>query len=561
MITETSNLAPAEALPEGYYLDNFIALVTQVVARYDDLLSAQELTFCERFFELSVAAQRLLVRLLTRKGRLFRIDKLHYTEIQPLDDALVALESAGFVQTIHHPWPLRDWLSLYNKAEWLDVLANQKIDKAVLSALKKGKRAELDRFLLDRLPEQHSPITPLVDLLHEPVFDVLKLLYFGNPAQDMTEFVLRDLQLVRYEPYSLDRKYRRFASREHIERHLALHAWQQAVHESPLDSNEKIEALLTALPDDIDNDSRFSSRRHRGLYTLARQLERLGYFEQALHWYQQCSIESARERSVRVLAKLDRHTEALSLCEQILGADCSDDGREFAQSFAHRLAKKRRVDVELYPAPVPYCPPEKTITLAASDLRVELAVAQALSESGECFYVENTLFTGMFGLIYWEVIFAPVAGAFSHPFQYRPHDLYEPSFTRLRRELLMQCDAQMAESRDGFWSPETVLQRFNDKFGTANRYVTWVALSEALLTKALQRVPAAHWRMIFKRLLMDTRYHASGFPDLILFPPEGGYRLIEVKAPGDRLQTHQRRWMDYFDQCQIPHEVINVEWC
>ena len=65
---------------------------------------------------------------------------------------------------------------------------------------------------------------------------------------------------------------------------------------------------------------------------------------------------------------------------------------------------------------------------------------------------------------------------------------------------------------------------------------------------------------LFERLLSDLRYHRTGLPDLIHFPHDGGYRLIEVKGPGDRLQKNQQRWMAFFARQDIPHRVAQVSW-
>jgi hypothetical protein len=65
---------------------------------------------------------------------------------------------------------------------------------------------------------------------------------------------------------------------------------------------------------------------------------------------------------------------------------------------------------------------------------------------------------------------------------------------------------------------------------------------------------------VFERILRDLRNHRSGFPDLVYFPPAGGYRLIEVKGPGDSLQNNQQRWMQHFQQHGIPHQLARVTW-
>ena len=57
----------------------------------------------------------------------------------------------------------------------------------------------------------------------------------------------------------------------------------------------------------------------------------------------------------------------------------------------------------------------------------------------------------------------------------------------------------------------------------------------------------------------------TGFPDLVRFWPansdsEGRYELVEVKAPGDKLQDNQIRWLDYCAGQGIPVRVCHVQW-
>ena len=57
----------------------------------------------------------------------------------------------------------------------------------------------------------------------------------------------------------------------------------------------------------------------------------------------------------------------------------------------------------------------------------------------------------------------------------------------------------------------------------------------------------------------------TGFPDLVRFWPDraegaGRYELVEVKAPGDKLQDNQIRWLDYCAAHGIPARVCHVQW-
>ena len=64
-----------------YYLHNFRQVLSWVEQRYDDLLDEQELAFIQAFAQLDSCAQALMVRMVMRKGELFRSDKLVYAEV------------------------------------------------------------------------------------------------------------------------------------------------------------------------------------------------------------------------------------------------------------------------------------------------------------------------------------------------------------------------------------------------------------------------------------------------------------------------------------------------
>jgi hypothetical protein len=87
------------------------------------------------------------------------------------------------------------------------------------------------------------------------------------------------------------------------------------------------------------------------------------------------------------------------------------------------------------------------------------------SADAPVFYVENALVNSLFGLLCWPAIFAPLPGAFFHPFQSGPADLGAPDFV-LRRQPLF--DACLAELEDGRYRA-TIRQRFADKQGFSRR--------------------------------------------------------------------------------------------
>src|SRR5690606_37977061 len=114
-------------------------------------------------------------------------------------------------------------------------------------------------------------------------------------------------------------------------------------------------------------------------------------------------------------------------------------------------------------------------------LSVEHCVQLHLSEPhAPVHYVENTLICSLFGLLCWEAIFAPLPGAFFHPFHVGPVDLLRPDFQRRRAERFAAClalldtDAYQAAIRDTYAA----------KFGLQSPFVYWNLLTEELLDQA-----------------------------------------------------------------------------
>ena len=127
-----------------------------------------------------------------------------------------------------------------------------------------------------------------------------------------------------------------------------------------------------------------------------------------------------------------------------------------------------------------------------------------------------------------------------------------------KRQVLL--DKRMQELEDPVQFATRVRKIYESRYGIANPLVRWHKLPEQLLSKALFRIPVEHWKSLFERLLMDLRENSSGLPDLVLFPADGSYELIEIKGPGDAIQKNQRRWMRYFSEHDIPCRVGNVRW-
>ncbi|WP_295797562.1 VRR-NUC domain-containing protein [uncultured Microbulbifer sp.] len=548
---------PIELAPD-YYLVNFCALLEFVMSRYQPLLSPDERALFDHFHAAAPDSQRLYVRLLSRKGvpssagALFRQDKLAYPEIDDLAAATEELRGVGLLQ--HNPaLPLAEILPLFTKAELMP--------RSLVPLPRSIKRPALEQALLDQAqdPAVFADGETVLAVQGAEHFETFKLCFFGNLNQDLTDWVLRDLGLYQYERYPLDKHNLPFQSRAQIERHQRYYACLAQQDEAVESGCEAILGLALQLPTVPDSDTTLRRRVDRLRLALGRQLERLEALDAAERLYRECIHPPARERRARIAVKSGEIDRGLSLCREILAAPSSEAEQVFAESFGYRTAKREK-RLEDWAAPERYQPPTETVTVPPMQECVELLAADWLQQTGgnstQCFYVENCLFNGVLGLYVWDILFAPLPGAFFNPFQVAPSDFRSPDFYSARREAFEQRLAELDES--------TLAQRvwgtYREKHGIANPLVAWDALSESLLALALQRIPACHWHRLFERLLRDITHYRSGLPDLILFPATGGYELVEVKGPGDRLQQNQQRWLAFFARNHIPHRVLHVEW-
>ena len=547
-------------LPAGYYLDNFEIVLATVAERDGDLLEAQELEFLEAFGSLSQGARRLYVRLLSRKGPIFRRDRLAYREVPSIDAAVEELAAAGFA----------DRAEAAAAGELLGLLLRAELAAAAAELLPErpppqARRDQLLRSLLtaevdaDRLRRAALESFEPVRLRRLEPVDVFRLLFFGNLSQDWTEFVLRDLGVMRYEAYELRRDLRLFPSRRAVDDYLRLHRVKHAVRQY-LDAGEGERAV--ELGRELLDHAGSRHPRARALADgvcgeIGHYLERSGDHRQALAFYRAAASPPARERAARILARLGSVAQALALCEQIGVAPRDEGEASFARKFAHRL---RRMRGEPLPPRARRRRPTSSLSLARSDgVPVESQVLDSLAAAGrQGFFSENWLWRNLFGLAFWDVVFAPVAGAFQHPFQLGPLDLDSPDFRAARAGAVeRRLDELRADPRPG----PGLLRRYDEKEGTANRLVGWHEGLRDALELALTRLTGRQLAHVFDRLSRDLWRYRRGLPDLFVLRDDApGFELFEVKSPGDQLRPEQTAWIDYLNDGDIPTSILRVRW-
>lgn len=552
-----SNFFARPSLTPDYYLCNFLFLLDWVWERYSDLLNHDERLFVLAFKQLDRNAQCLLVRLSSRKGPLFRDDKLYYPEIESIDVAADTLLDAALlsVDTLIH---LNVLANVLTKTELLAVFPDQ------LMGMKQFRKEDIVRQLESLFPKPKSwmewtsnKFGKAYYLNNQPIINNLLLLFFGNAYQNLTEFVLQDLGLFKYENYFIDRQHRIFKSREELEQYQQLITLREQLElDSSLESVINIEAQLPK----IGATEKLQRRRDKLANHIAYRLERSGEDQLATLLYQTSKLPPARERLIRLLEKQGSFSDAWALLMASLENPQNEQELQVAQRIAPRLAKKlggsfeKRISSSISEHQLILTP---LFDDGGKAHRVEEVVRLSLNcDVTPCFYVENSLLLGLFGLWLWPEMFRGIEGAFANPFQAAPLDLYQENFVTKRPNIL-ELLAQL--ENDDYCSK--LINTWEEKFGITNHFVNWSFLTKDLLGIALNCIPARHLKIIFERLLFDIKSNRSGFPDLIQFFTESKtYRMVEVKGPGDRIQDNQVRWLDYFAQHGIPTEVYYVCW-
>ena len=539
-----------------YYRDNFQRLLDTVESQYADMLSADECQFIDCWRAAGHYSQCLYVRLVSRVGPLFRVSRLNYLELQDLPIALGELLDCELMVQC----PGLDTQSLgelYTAAEIFAAFGH------LLPTLSSRRKSDLlaaiaelqlsPELLLERIMQQHP------DMIVGPAFaqtvGILQLLFFGNRHQSLTDFVLSDLGLARYYPYALDRNTRLFVNRAALLEYLNGAALADGYYEAKEAAD--VDALLGLAQCMVDSDLTYPSseyRWHRLCNRIARDLERFDHLDAAAALYAKSGEHPARERLARIYESQGNLVAALQLCEEIIDLPWCEDEEEAAQRIAPRVRRKLDGTRAVRKS---YVFPQMHLQLRRESLAVEVAVANHLAPQwSEVAYVENRLMSTLFGLAFWEQIFAPIPGVFHNPFQSVPTDMFDRRFYANRTELIDQrlLTLETADLR------VELSDAYSRYFKLRCRWVSW-RISQELIEKTLDIVPSAHLLAIWRRILFDPRANRSGFPDLIaLGARPGHYQLIEVKGPGDSLQNGQKRWLQYFQKMGVPASVAWVDW-
>jgi DNA polymerase III subunit epsilon len=507
-----------------YYLDHFEEMVAFVVETYGSILADEHQTFIQTFQALSKDAKCLLIRMLNRRGAIFNQAHFRYAEISDVGRALGDLLGCGHARSIEEA-DYADFLACLPKdglfkgakeagfAEARSSWAKPKLIDFYLSSISFGTASEFcagDRF---------------VALANTRPIEFLLYLYFGKTEDDLKNFALRDLGIVRTN--KAERFSARFSDGE--EARASFH-YRQLLDRLSTKLPVHFQRAILDILDGPACPSHFAAElRDRAICQVGQYFERKGDGDLARQLYRKGSSADCRERLVRILYASGDKAEAEELLRQMIDDPASDGEHIFAADYYARKFGGQRTGLhtELLRA-------GRTITVDDTYRgNPEAGVAGVMRREGfKVFFAENTLWQCLFGLLFWNELFE--SGQLHSGFDWVPQCLNDRSFDK---KFAPQIAAKLAAVRAGNVLP-LLLKPIAEKWGRANGVFAWRHAEVEALKALLQGASHEGIASILKLICEDFREMQDGFPDLMLVK-DGIASFIEIKAEGDVIRRNQ----------------------
>ncbi|KAF9068946.1 hypothetical protein BDP27DRAFT_1294387 [Rhodocollybia butyracea] len=173
---------------------------------------------------------------------------------------------------------------------------------------------------------------------------------------------------------------------------------------------------------------------------------------------------------------------------------------------------------------------------------------------------ETCILTTIFALLFWDIIFADVPGAFETAFQIGPLDLVEDSFYYAREEIIK---ARLKEIRSG--SALEIVGQHDNLYraqGTHCVGLKWNVCTKEELAEIVDCIGGDALAVICEIFCQDYPARASGVPDLVVWNSDDRKcKFVEVKGPGDRARDNQTLWFDALLSAGLDVDLCRVVEC
>ena len=537
-----------QPLPTFYYHAHFVELLDFVAEHYAHALLDEHVAFISEFRALSREAQCLYVRLVNRKGRLFARSRLRYPELGDLRPLLQALRDNGWIGTpdaLH----FEETLTFLTRAEIYRIVLPR--FPGVSRSLKKPALIEfaLANLAPDTFMDAIDDDRILVQRRAAEVRYLL-FLYFGRVRDGLSQFTMRDLGLVKtqnlannYEP--------RFSDREEALEH---YYFATRLERARRAAGEALRRLWDEAPQWPEaNFPGSAGLRDELAAKLGRKAEQNDDPALALTLYRRGESVQCSERIARLLLAGGQKEKARRFLEEILDHPGSDEEWLLARDLYQRKFNKKRTS-------------DATDALRAGEVldidesksgAPERAVIEHFESLGVAAYrTENLVWRSLFGLLFWDELFAGSDSSVHSPFEFLPASLangnfYEQCGDRIEERLAL-LDTPAAAKKE-------LLRISTRHYGTPNGVFRWRwAMNDAVFALLDHGQPAAV-ATVLRRLCRDYANSRYGYPDVMIVD-DGGLRFTEVKTEGDQLRRNQLLRLEQLREAGFRADILRVRW-
>ena len=525
-------------------MDDYQEMLDFVEQHYAHALGDEHARYLREFRELSYDAQCLYVRLVNRKGRVFARRRLRYPELASVPQSLAELQRAGWVG------PPGD----RHFADVLRFLSKAEIYTVVLPAFaglgRSLKKADLVEFTLQNMSSSSFlsslDASQVVVRARTDETRFLLYLYFGRIREELSQFTMRDLGLVRTQ--SLQDEYEpRFGDRDE-----ALEQFDFADRNDRYRRGHDVAELIAeALRWPAVNFAGSATLRDKLALRLGRHAEKEGDLANAASLYGLGESAACGERLVRAWLTNDEREKARHWLEERIENPRSDEEYHVAQDLYERKFRRKRTS-----AATDLLRSAETVDIDESRMGApERAVIGYFDALGlQAFRTENLLWRSFFGLLFWDELF--VDGDLNSPFEFLPASLENGSFATDCSEAI---DAKLALLADKPALKRELLRISTRYYGTNNGVFRWRRSMSDALFALVDHARAENLRAVLSGMCSDYANSRYGYPDLMVID-DVGVRFVEVKTEGDALRRNQLVRLNQLRDAGFRADVLRVRW-
>ncbi len=528
-------------LPQFYYHKNFSGLLESIEASFAELLGESDSAFINDFRDLPFPAQCAYVRLCSRKGRVFHVDKFDYNEIDNLLDQYVLLRERGFTQPVSRSH-FRDYLNTLCKPDLTVLLSDHVCETEYKKSWKKAQMVEVGLNKVD-FDDLTIADTTLVQGRTD-CLDYLLYLYFGKIEQSLQSLTLRDLGLVKL-PKNEGQYGTRFNCQDTAKTAFFYARGLQSFRNEDGPAIDSLVRSITEWPDPLCHQS--TGDRDKLLQKLGGLSERRGDLETALTVYARSDTPRCNERVVRLRYKQGDKDWVKSRLEAMIENPASDEEHAFAQDFYARKFKKKRTSTV-----TDILRGAETLELdEAFRNQPERAAMRHFKDQGLiCFRTENRPWRNLFGLLFWDELFE-VDSPRRMPAALKAGTFYDENTDAI--------EAKLADLDTPHLVMIKLLKTLTAHFGENQSLVHWGSKSLDRVQAMVEHAPKGAIAHMLRLMAQDWRGTKDGFPDLMVVE-DGVARFIEIKATGDVIRRNQLTRLRQLRAAGFRADILQVMW-